>query len=183
MKKLKLLMVAMLAVVMTVACSSAPKDEGQTAVNDEGKLQAAHEAVKAALGENYMPNMPLEAQQLEELFGVKSADVKQFIAEMPMIGMHPDLFVGVEAVDGKVDDVEAALLKYKDYLINESMQYPMNLAKVKSTEVIKIRNHVFLVMVGAINEDMDASEADQEAFAKAENQKAVDAINETFGVK
>ncbi|MGL4335573.1 MAG: DUF4358 domain-containing protein [Turicibacter sp.] len=178
MKKFKLLLVALLAVVVTTACSSAPKEE---AVNDEGKLQAAHEAVKSALGENYLPAMAVEAQQLEEIFGVKAADVKQFIAEMPMISMHPDIFIGIEAVDGKADEVEAALVKYQEYLINDSMQYPSNLAKVKATEVIKIRNHVFLVMVGAINENMDATEAEAETFAKEENKKAVDAIKATFG--
>ncbi len=181
MKQLKLLFVAMIAFVVAVGCSTGT--DADTEVNDEGKLTEAHEAVKNVFGEAYLPDMSMEPQMLEEIYGVKQADVKNVIAEGPMISMHPDVFIGVEAAEGKVDDVEAALLAYKNNDIEQGMHYPQNLAKVKATEVIKIRNHVFLVRVGAINENMDATEAEADEFAKAEVQKAVDAINEVFGVK
>lgn len=39
---------------------------------------------------------------------------------------------------------------------------------------------MFLVMLGAINEDMDASDDEAAAFAQAEVQKAVDALDAVF---
>ena len=178
MKHLKLIAAAMLALVVTVGCSS--DNGGNASIDDTGKLAEAHTAVKEAYGEMYLPNMPMETQQLEEIYGVKADDVKEFIAESPMISMHPDVFIGIEAAEGKVDAVEEALLAYKEQDIAMGGHYPQNLAKVQATEVIKIRNHVFLVRLGAPNENMDATEAEATEFAKAETQKAVDAIKGVF---
>ena len=86
----------------------------------------------------------------------------QFVAEQPMISMHPDLFIGIEATEGNAEAVEAALQAYQEYLINDSMQYPMNLAKVSACQVLRYDNYVFL------------------AFAQAEVQKAVDALDAVF---
>ena len=94
--------------------------------------------------------------------------------------MHPDLFIGIEATEGNAEAVEAALQAYQEYLINDSMQYPMNLAKVSACQVLRYDNYVFLVMLGAINEDMDASDDEAAAFAQAEVQKAVDALDAVF---
>ncbi len=174
MKGIKTLALVFLAAITMVGCSKEPE------FNDEGKLTAAHTEIKTALGEGYLPNAPLETLQLEEMFGINPDHVENFIAEMPMIGMHPDVFIGIEATDGNVDAVESALLAHRDYIINESLQYPMNQAKVNATQVLKIRNHVFFVLLGAPLDDLDATEDDATAHAEAEVQKAVDAITATF---
>lgn len=207
MKNFKYLLVAMMAAGALTACSAkeeAPAIEPETpveettpeveagdasehevieeevTVNVTGPLADAYTAIREVYGEDYLPNMEIPAELLETVYGINPEYVAQVVAEQPMIGMHPDLFIGIEATEGNADAVEEALKSYQDYLINESMQYPMNLAKVSACEVLRYDNYVFLVMLGAINEDMDASEEDAAAFAKAEMQKAVEALDAVF---
>ena len=180
MKHLKLVATAMLALVITTGCGGTATDES---IDDTGKLEAAHTAVKEAYGDMYLPNMPIDPQMVQDLYGVDSANVKNMIAEAPMVSMNPDLFIGIEAVEGKAEEVATALETFAENDITQGMHYPANLGKVKATQVITIRDHVFLVRLGANNENMDATEAESEEFAKTENQKAVDAINEVFGVE
>lgn len=207
MKNFKYLLVAMMAAGALTACSAkeeAPAIEPETpveettpeveagdasenevieeevTVNVTGPLADAYTAIREVYGEDYLPNMEIPAELLETVYGINPEYVTQVVAEQPMIGMHPDLFIGIEATEGNADAVEEALKSYQDYLINESMQYPMNLAKVSACEVLRYDNYVFLVMLGAINENMDASEEDAAAFAKAEMQKAVEALDTVF---
>ena len=208
MKNFKYLLVAMMAAGALTACSSKEQTpagepetpaidqttevetddvveedgliEGEITVEVTGQLADAYEAVRDVYGEDYLPNTAIPADLLESVYGVNPEYVAQFVAEQPMISMHPDLFIGIEATEGNAEAVEAALQAYQEYLINDSMQYPMNLAKVSALQVLRYDNYVFLVMLGAINEDMDASDDEAAAFAQAEVQKAVDALDAVF---
>lgn len=154
--------------------------EDTAAVEVTGQLAEAYDAVREVYGENYLPNTQIPADLLQQVYGVNPDDMVQFVAEQPMIGMHPDLFIGIEAKDGSAEAVEAALTAYQEQLLADTMQYPMNLAKISSCQVLRYDNYVFFVLLGAINEDMDASEEDAAAFAQAEVQKAVDALDTVF---
>lgn len=208
MKNFKYLLVAMMAAGALTACSSKEQTpagepetpaidqttevetddvveedgliEGEITVEVTGQLADAYEAVRDVYGEDYLPDTAIPADLLESVYGVNPEYVAQFVAEQPMISMHPDLFIGIEATEGNAEAVEAALQAYQEYLINDSMQYPMNLAKVSACQVLRYDNYVFLVMLGAINEDMDASDDEAAAFAQAEVQKAVDALDAVF---
>lgn len=206
MKNFKYLLVTMMVAGALTACSTkeetpavepeTPQQEATPEVNDgdtieneateevtvnvTGPLADAYKAIREVYGEDYLPNMEIPTELLETVYGINPEYVAQVVAEQPMIGAHPDLFIGIEATEGNADAVEEALKSYQDYLINESMQYPMNLAKVSACEVLRYDNYVFLVMLGAINDDMDASEEDAAAFAKAEMQKAVEALDAVF---
>lgn len=50
-----------------------------------------------------------------------------------MISTFVETFIGVQAKDGKGDDVEAALNAYRDRLVGDTMQYPMNIAKIQAS--------------------------------------------------
>lgn len=177
--KFKSILTIGLATVLSLSIiGGCSKKEGTTDATN-GQLTKVHEAVKNAFGEAYTPSMAYDEVQLEEMFGVKKDLVKEFIAEGPMMSVHVDTFVGIEANEGKVDEVEKALNAYKEKLVSDSMQYPMNLPKIEASAVQKVGNYVFFMILGEIPMDAETEEAQLEA-AKAEIEKATKAVEDTL---
>ena len=141
------------------------------------------DAVKEALGEEYLPNMAIDAEALESTYGVKPEWVEEFYAETPMISFNPDLFIAVKATEGNVENVETALNSYRDYLINDSLQYPANIQKVNACQVYKNGDYVFLIMLAAVPQDLLDEADDQKIYdyCVESNQKAIDAIDALLG--
>ena len=154
----------------------------QAASNDftEAQFDKAVEAVKAEYGEDYIPSAEINLQQLEEVYKINKEWIKKSFAEGPMMSLNTDMFVAIMATDGNVDKVEQALLDYKEYLINESFQYPMNMPKVKSTQVVKKGNLVFLLVLGKYDERQEPTEEEALKFAQDEIQRGVDAITQAL---
>lgn len=166
--------------------------EEQTSASDDGGfnlmdektdelLTQIHEAVKAAYGEEYLPDTRFDWQYIEAVYGITADMYDAVIAEGPMISFNIDTFVGFKAQSGREQDLCDALESYRDYLVNDSMQYPTNAVKVQSTQVIQHGEYVFLVCLGSI--DMETEEQGEEAIlaqAQEKNQIAVDVINSFF---
>jgi len=146
----------------------------------EAQFDKAVEAVKAEYGEDYIPSAEINLQQLEEVYKINKAWIKKSFAEGPMMSLNTDMFIAIMATDGNVDKVEKALLDYKEYLINESFQYPMNMPKVKATQVVKKGNLVFLLVLGKYDERPEPTEEQALKFAQDEIQRGIDAINEAL---
>lgn len=189
-KKINLGMAALVASMIMVGCGTNDTETPNTPSTEQnattgemaasGQLSAVFEAVKTAMGEDYLPNMLMEdAEMVSEMYGLDLSLCKEFIVETPMIGMHPDLFIGVEAKDGQVEAVEAALLAYKEQLINDTMQYPMNLPKIAATDVLRVDNYVFLALMGYNGEVPAESEvADPYAITEEEEAKINEQVTE-----
>lgn len=144
-------------------------------------LEKVHQAVKEVYGEHYIPSAPYDAQALNDMFGVPEDLYEEFIAEGPTISVHVDTFVAVKAKEGKGVEVEKLLSDYRTRLVEDSVQYPMNISKVEASEVVRHGDYVFFVMLGTATDE--AQEQGEEAAlksAKEENKKAVDAINAFF---
>ena len=154
--------------------SSNTANEGDIAISD------IHEAVKAAYGENYVPSMAIEEQQLTEVYGINTENIEDFIMEAPMISAHIDTFAAIKAKEGKGEEVENEMNAYRDMLINDTLQYPSNIAKLNASRVIRHGDYVFFVMLGAFNENRDATEDEQAKFAEEQVQIGVDAIESFF---
>lgn len=133
-------------------------------------------AVRGAYGADYLPNTPIPKELLETEFGLDLRLVSDYAGEMPMIGAHPDRVLILKAAPGNADALEAQLTSVRENLIADSMQYPMNLAKVQSAAVVRKGDYLAFLLVGAVNEDRDASEADALQFAREEVQKGVAAF-------
>ena len=161
---------ALLAVLLLGACTKAP-------AYDESDLEKAVTAVKTEFGEFYGPAQDISAQQLDEVMGVDPSWVKDFVAEGPMFSMSVDTFIAVLVEGDHVEDVKEALEAYKLYQETEAFQYPMNMAKVKASEVVVKGNLVFFVMLGKYDDRTEATEAEYLQFAKDEVQRAIDAID------
>lgn len=160
----------------SVSSESSPAEEENGGVS----VQSIYEAVKEAYGENYVPSMSIEEQQLREVYGVDTGNVEEFVMEGPMMSGHVDVFAAIKAKEGKGEEIEQQLLNYQDALINDSLQYPMNLAKVNASKVVRHGDYVFFVMLGAFDDNDDGSEEDQAKFAQEQVQIGLDVIESFF---
>lgn len=163
--------------------SSSSESSSSTASTLDIKLADIHKAVKDAYGEDYLPSMEIDAAALEERFGVKPDLVKEFIAEGPMMSTHVDTFIAIQAQEGKGKEVEDALKTYHEGQVNDALQYPMNLAKVKSAQVFREGDYVFYVMLGKIDEENGDDESAALEFAKGEVEKGLNAIKTALGLE
>ena len=161
--------------VLLVGCSGGKDTGGKVA-----DLKEIHKAVKDQLGEEYTPNRDLEAEELEGIVGVPVDDMETYIAQSPMISVNVDTFIGIKAKEGKADGIETGLENYRKSLVENSMQYPMNIAKVNASKVIRHGDYVFFVMLGAYDDRDDATEEERLEFAKEETKKVEETINGFF---
>ena len=172
----------LLAVSMILALTGCGKNSGNNDGNNTSKdvpvvaLSEIKTAVADALGENYFPQQPLDISFFAD-FGLTEDMCEEFFGEMPMMPTNVDTFVAVRAAEGKVADVEAALNSYRDMLVADTMQYPMNLGKIQASSIHTIGNYVFFIQLGG--DVMAAAEEGDEAViahCQTENEKALDAI-------
>lgn len=201
MKNFKFLLLTMVAAGALVACDKAEKtpvveipvtedsltveetpaneeaESDSSTVQVEGQLLDAFNAVVEVYGDSYNAPMDIDIELLEAIYGVNPEHISQFFAKQAMISLHVDQFIGIEATEGNVDAVEAALNDYRDYLVSDSMQYPMNIEKVQASKVLKYDNMVFFVLLGEIYDQAKHGDVSPVEFVEAEVQKAVDALD------
>lgn len=163
----------------TGSTSSSTSSSSTSSMPSNVALKDVHEAVKKAYGEDYLPSMEIPKEQLAEVYKLTTDNIEEVIAEGPMISTHVDQFIAIKAKEGKGADVEKELNAYRDTLVNDSMQYPMNQGKVKASEVFRNGDYVFFVMLGKIDEG-ENDESGALEFAKNEVKKGVDAIKDLF---
>lgn len=138
-------------------------------------------AVKEQLGEDYYPARELDYEEIENLTGITEDMIESMVAEGPMMTMHIDTFIAIKATEDNGDAVAEKLENYKSFLVEESMQYPMNMPKVESAKVLHYDDYVFFLMLGKNNDNMeDASSEEALEFAQNEIQRVEDIITEFF---
>lgn len=130
-------------------------EETQAAYRDDVSTADIVAAVKAQLGENYWPDTDIPAEYLEATYGVSADMYEEVTAQMPMISVNVDTLIIVKAKADQVANVEEALNNYRDFSIEDAMQYPMNLGKVQASEIKTFGNYVCFVQLGA-ETNMDA---------------------------
>ena len=162
----------------TEAATEDTTDGGET--NADSKVQKILASIKEVYGEDYVPSMALDSEMLNGLLNITSDQYVDFAAEMPMISVQVDTVIILQAAEGQADALEAALNTYRDTLVNDSMQYPMNFAKVNASKVVRNGDYVAFLMLGKINDNMEVSEAEAAEYEEAQVQKAVDAFNGAF---
>lgn len=152
-------------------------DNAENADTETAKILAA---ISKAYGDNFLPNMEYPQEMIADTYGIKEDTYTEITVQVPMISMHPDTVIIVKAAAGKGDDVKAALEAYKTYLIEESMQYPMNAAKVNATKVVENGDFYALLMLGAPDDRDDPTDAEMAEYAEQQVKIGVDAFNDYF---
>ncbi|MDE5802994.1 MAG: DUF4358 domain-containing protein [Lachnospiraceae bacterium] len=180
MKKAVILLMVLLSSAMLAACGKKDSNTSGGSGNDgdaafgEASMEDLKAAVVDVLGENYWPNMAMEEEMFSQIYGVTSDMYEEYFAETPMISTNVDTLIIVKAKEGKVSAIEDALNAYRDNLVNDTMQYPMNISKIQSSRIETFGNYVCFVQLGA-----DVSDVEEEAAilqCQEENEKAIDAI-------
>lgn len=130
--------------------------EGGSAASDHDyeqgwteQMESVKTAVTDLLDEDYWPNMPLMPDMLESLLGISPDMYEDYFAEMPMISTNVDTLIMIKAVEGQADTVEDILLAYHDDNVNNTMQYPQNVGKIRASRVERIGNYVIFSQLGA----------------------------------
>lgn len=155
--------------------------EGEGNTPAEGvTAESLANAIKTAYGENYLPNMQMDAEMIAAKFGIEADSCTEIYAESPMIGAHPDTLVIVKPAEGKFEEVKGKLDAYREQLVNDTMQYPMNIAKINASQVVVKGGYAAFILLGAINENDNASDEEMERFAKEQEQIGIDAFNKCF---
>ncbi len=147
------------------------------------KLEDVVSAIRDAYGDDYIPNMQMDEERLENVTGVKPDWVEEFIAEEPMISINVDMLIAIEAKEGQADTVEKSLNDYYRYLVNDSVQYPSNIEKVRAARIVRRGDYVFFFTLGSIPLELTDKEDQTDAYnaAVANNQKAADVISAMLG--
>ncbi len=147
----------------------------------EVTLDKVYNAVKNAYGANYGPDYKVEEKEfLADMYGVNLDDVSEYFVEMAMMSSMVDKFIGIKAVPGKADSVEAALKAYLQNEIENGFNYPSNVPKVANAKVIKKGDLVFLMMLGKASDNVEATEEELVTLAKEQIAIGVEALNSCF---
>ncbi len=176
---------AMLAFVIT-SCGSGNEDGNADETQDDSEAAVAvdftesYNAVIDAYGEYYMPNMDLESTMLSEIYGINMDNVEEFFGQAPMISTNVDTFIAIKAKEGMGTEVAEDLNAYRDKLVNDSLNYPMNIPKIEASEVVVYGDYVYFLMLGQMFEDYEAPEEEHLSFYQSETQKGKDALSALF---
>lgn len=196
MKKLAVLMLTAAMSVSFVACGGS-QDTNDTSdtnnVQNTGDMQetgadnssgafsdVSMETLKTAvtdmLGEEYWPEMALDAQMLSDICGITEDMYDDFLAEMPMMSAHIDTMIIIKAKDGQEEAVEEAMNTYRDSLIENSL-YPSHVLKSQASRIEVFDNYVCFVLLGGdITAVEEQGEEETITYCQEQNEKAIDAI-------
>ena len=155
-------------------------DENQSGETKNPTLDDIVKSIKQAYGDDYLPNRELTEDEAVELFGLNRDDIEQIKAEMPMISAHVDTLVLIKCKKNRGPQVEKNMEDYRSRLIEDSLQYPQNQAKVNASEVYRNNDYVFFVMLGKINDNMDMNDNDSLTFAREQIKIGMDKIKDFF---
>lgn len=165
----------------TASTEDADQNGGTENANWSEDMQAAKTAIVEALGENYWPNTPVSPEMLEGSFGITTDMYDDYMAEVPMINTNVDTLLIVKAKEGKVDAVEEALNIYRENLVNDTMQYPMNVGKIQASRIEKIGNYVCFVQLGAdVTEALERGDEAVIAQCQEQNELVIEILNQNL---
>ena len=162
----KSLTAALVAACLLLGCgkgSDGTDGSGKT-YRDDVSAQALVEAVASELAEDYWPDTTLAPEYLEELYGVSSELYEEYYGQTPMISANVDSLIIVKSEEGHLKDVENAFDTYREAMIQDSLQYPMNIPKIQSSIIRTYGDYVCFVQLGG---SLDGLEEDEEKAVEA----------------
>jgi len=157
------------------------QDDTQTEYGVGVSLADVKAALVEALGENYWPNTEIPAEFLNDIYGISADMYEEYYAEMPMISTNVDTVIIVKAKEDQVTAVEDALNAYREVMVNDTMQYPMNVGKIQASRIETFGQYVCFVQLGA--DTMEAAETGDDAVVEQcqqANELALEVIQNTL---
>lgn len=179
-KTIGIFIFATMLTMLLGGCGTKGNNENVDSGNTDVDIKEIHAKIKKEFGEAYIPDTEIEKDVLEDVMGIDMNNVKDYIAESPMISVNVDMFIAVESKEDKGDLVESDLTDYRDYMVNNAVMYPMNIAKVNASKVVKYGDYVFFIMIGEYDSRDDVTEEQALIFAKEQVDKAEKIIDSFF---
>lgn len=145
------------AVVPTVEPTKRPADK--KTVEEHKKLaEKIYQAVKRSC--TYKAELMVQDDEtyMSDVLGLDSTWYDVAIVEIPMISTNVEMFALIHPTEGNFENVETAIKSYQDFLINDSIQYPMNEGKVKNCRAEVIGDYVFFILLNAPDKAIKAIE-------------------------
>lgn len=146
-------------------------------------IKKLHDEIVSAYGENYVADMSLTSEEINQRYGLFSKWYTDAVSDVPMISAQIDTLVIVKAKNAKTKKkIKKKLQEYQQAQVNDTMQYPMNLLKAQASRIYTKGDYVFFFMLGFIDNELEetGTEEDQIAGFKEQNQIAVDTVKELF---
>ena len=165
-KNISVIMAGILSMSLLTACGGGKEATASYDVNEV--LTTITDAVPLA-----MPGEVTE-EYLTIMMGLDMADVANYAGMMAMVNVSADCVVVIEAAEGKIDTVKAALENTKQSIVNSFELYlPDQFEKAKAGRIVVKGNYAVLAIAG--DNETIADKGVEEAY------KAVDAaIEEAF---
>lgn len=191
MKKYRhIVLLAVLLVSLLTACSNRSdntpaKGEGESAYRSDVAVTDLKKAVTDALGDAYWPETEIPAEYLDGTYGISADMYEEYLGEMPMMSTNVDTLIIVKAKEDSVAQVEEAMNAYREVLINDTMQYPMNVGKIQASRIATFGRYVCFVQLGGdtmtvMDENPDNEDEAVIAYCQEQNQTALDAIEKAL---
>lgn len=156
---------AMLAAAcLLLGCGRTDGETQDTEYRDDVSAQALVEAVASELGDEYWPDSTLAPEYLEDWYGVSDQMYEEYYGQTPMISANVDTLIVVKAKEEHLEEVEQAFTQYRESMIQDTFQYPMNIPKIQASKIRSFGNYVCFVQLGGF---MDHIEDDEEAAIEA----------------
>ena len=161
---------------------------GEIEVEPWTEIDKMVNSVRKAYFGAYLPNMQVQddATYMSETLKLDASWYEEAIVELPMISANADTFILVKASEGNLENVKNALEAYKTYLVEDSFQYPMNEARVKTAVVATVGDYVcFSILGGALDNPEDygiTTEEDLMSYYENQNMTAVYVLQQYLGI-
>lgn len=135
------------------------------------------------LGEDYWPDMQIAPEYLEE-YGLYSDIYDVFYGEMLKDTTNADTLIIIGAKEGMVEEAEEVLNRYREALVADIDQYPMNAGKIQASRIETIGNYVCFVQLGADTRIEYGENGNEDAVIRhcqEQNELAIEAISKKLG--
>ena len=137
-------------------------------------LTQLKDSVKELMGDRYWPEVSLTKEELEKKTGITEDMYVDFLAEKQILDSHIDTLIIIHAKEAHVGEVEQALEKYRENIIEQNQNYPQNLCKAEASRMETIEDYVCFVQLGADTTIVaDKGEDEIVAYCQEENERAL----------
>ena len=136
-------------------------------------LNRAYEEVKASYGDFYIPSISIEPATLDAVYGIPFEAVESYFGESAMMSTYPDVFIGIKARKGQVENISESLDAYREFLIMRFKDSPSGLAKVNASRVFIFGEYVFFMVLGQPSDTIITSEEMTAHVLRAEEAAAI----------
>jgi len=165
---------------------------GELVVEPWTEIDLIRNSIAKMYGNMYYPNVKVHADEaylatyMADTLKMDASWVEDIIIEVPMISANVDTLILVKPSAGNAENVLTALNNYKSYLVDETFQYPMNVARIQRAVVQQVGDYVcFSILGGAVDDpSMYGFTTDEEVadYYEQMNMNAIYAIQGYLGI-